>query len=924
MIVSRSRETARFALFAAILLILTAAGAKAQQVTYYNFDTPEAMPQQYSYTCSTTSPSTNPLFCLNYSGSYVDPSFIQDPAGSTTWAVQMTYPQGSQAASLWFSVPQVVAGGFNTWFEFRITPSEQSGNTADGLAFVIQNAQGGTNTDPSTGCGETGSGPTALGGGGGCLGYSGIDNSLALEFDTFYNSPWDPQDLAGGSYYNDNHISLQDCGAGQTNSSAHYSSDSGPGCEVMLAGSDDATVPTLISNPNSSAVAGTAPTPVTLADGNVHQVVVVYNGPNDMPANYLYVYLDPAFEPGTVTPVSGSTPLFSGSYDITQALNLLNSGTANDSAYVGFTSATGAAFETHELLAWTFTPHTPVTQQQPLQPAGSTTYTTFPFGTHTYGVQYPANGPATTNVSMTVTATTVSPTLFSQLIAGTPFQGSACQVYDDTGYNCVIYSVSCYVTGSNPQQIVACPAVTSVPNCVGDNAASCINVKTVFNTDTTPISPGYLQGDPFYSQISALSVSGDTATFSCTGECSVTMGQTVSVVGATPASFNGSYTVTSVAALNQFTAQTSVSATGSATTGGYLTSNNLQNIFVAYTPQNIDGTSTGRTTNFSDFVFTSTTNNAATQMQLGATTTSPLLGQADTITATVTGATTQVAAPTGNVLFYAGATLLCTSPLSTTAGVTTATCSYTATAPGPVSITAQYGGDTYHLLINAGPLNVNASAPLTVSITPPSLDFGTVYLATISTKTVTIANTGTGAVTIKDPLIALLKGGNSSEFATVNLCPKTLAAGKRCTMIVGFVAGPYYTPQSAVLTINDNAYGGPHTVPVTATVIDPLASFSTGSVNFGKVKTGTSSSTSITVTNVGATTLTVSGVAVTGADKGDYVATSSNCSSVAPKGTCSISLTFTPGAKGSRPATLVVTDNAFNSPQTIGLSGTGN
>ncbi|HVT96464.1 MAG TPA: choice-of-anchor D domain-containing protein [Acidobacteriaceae bacterium] len=912
---------------AATLFALLPVRASAQQITYYNFDTPAtASPLQYSYTCSAANPSANPLFCLNDgTGTMSNPLFIQDPVGSGTWATQMTPDAASQAGSLWFSVPQVVSGGFNAWFEFKLTPDNTgySYATADGIAFVIQNAHGGGAVDPSSGCQETGSGPTVLGGGGGCLGYSGIDNSVALEFDTYFNS-FDPDEAAHGNFNDDNHIALQDCGAGQVNSAAHIASDSGPACEVYLPGPDETQIPTLVSNPNASLVANAAPVPVVLSDGNVHQVVVVYNGPSDSPANYLYVYLDPAFDPGTVTPVAGSVPLFSGPYDITQALNLLDTGSGPNSAYIGFTSATGAAFEQNELVGWTFTPHTPVTQQQPLQPAGSPTYTQFPYGTHTYGVQYPGDGPATTGTSMTVTANTVSPTLFSQLIAGTPFQGSACQVYDDTGGNCIIYSVSCFVTG-HPDQVVACPAVTSVPNCIGANAASCINVKTVFNSSVTPVSPGYLQGDPFFSQISALNVSGDTANFTCTGECSVTIGQTVSVIGATPAGFNGSYTVTSVSAPNAFVAQTAVGASGSATTAGYLTSNNLQNIFVSYTPANIDGTSKGTTLNFSDFVFTSVTNNATTQTQLSAASMTPTLGQPDLLTATVAGSATQIAPPTGNVLFYAGATLLCSSPVSTTAGVTTATCSYTPTTTGPSTITAQYLGDTAHLLSNATPLILTIPVGQMLNINPSSIDFGTLYLGSIVTKIVTVTNTGTGAVTIHDPLIAIVKGGNSKEFVTLNLCPKSLAAGKSCVMTVTFIAGPYYTPQTATLTINDSAAGSPHTVPLTATVINPIAKFSTGSLNFGKVKTGTTSSPqSVTITNTGATSLTISNVSVSGGNAADFHPTNGCTAPLAPKGTCSIGVTFKPAAKGSRSATLIVTDNAFNSPQAISLSGTGN
>jgi hypothetical protein len=62
---------------------------------------------------------------------------------------------------------------------------------------------------------------------------------------------------------------------------------------------------------------------------------------------------------------------------------------------------------------------------------------------------------------------------------------------------------------------------------------------------------------------------------------------------------------------------------------------------------------------------------------------------------------------------------------------------------------------------------------------------------------------------------------------------------------------------------------------------------------------------------------------VTGANSGDF-GQSNNCdSSVAVNGSCTIHVTFSPTAPGSRSATLTVNDNASGSPQTVSLSGTG-
>ncbi len=251
----------------------------------------------------------------------------------------------SQASSIWYSIPQDVVGGFHAWYAVKLTPDVSGSNccTADGLAFVIQNAAGGQ-TDSITNSAETGSGFTVLGAGGGALGYGGIDNSVALEMDTFYDPNFDPLDNGSND---DNHMALQSCGPGVANSPAHLST---PNCLITLGGPGGTS--TLVSNPVSSAVPPAIGSTVTLADGNPHQVVVDYNGPNDTPPYNLSVYLDPAFNSGTHTPVTGSVPLFSGPFNIANYINL-NSGTA----YVGFTAANGFNFEQHELMGFSFTPH---------------------------------------------------------------------------------------------------------------------------------------------------------------------------------------------------------------------------------------------------------------------------------------------------------------------------------------------------------------------------------------------------------------------------------------------------------------------------------------------------------------------------------------------------------------------------------------
>jgi len=79
----------------------------------------------------------------------------------------------------------------------------------------------------------------------------------------------------------------------------------------------------------------------------------------------------------------------------------------------------------------------------------------------------------------------------------------------------------------------------------------------------------------------------------------------------------------------------------------------------------------------------------------------------------------------------------------------------------------------------------------------------------------------------------------------------------------------------------------------------------------------TSTAQTVTLTNTGSTSLTLSGVAVTGANSADFVQNNNCGSSLAAGSNCTIVLLFTPSASGARSATLSITDNATGSPKPL-------
>jgi hypothetical protein len=103
----------------------------------------------------------------------------------------------------------------------------------------------------------------------------------------------------------------------------------------------------------------------------------------------------------------------------------------------------------------------------------------------------------------------------------------------------------------------------------------------------------------------------------------------------------------------------------------------------------------------------------------------------------------------------------------------------------------------------------------------------------------------------------------------------------------------------------------------------PVAAVSSSALTFAAlVVKSTSNPQAVTLSNTGNTALSVAGIAISG----DFAQTNNCGTSVAAGGSCTINVTFSPTAAGSRTGTLTITDNNDNSTgstQTVALTGTG-
>jgi len=268
------------------------------------------------------------------------------------------------------------------------------------------------------------------------------------------------------------------------------------------------------------------------------------------------------------------------------------------------------------------------------------------------------------------------------------------------------------------------------------------------------------------------------------------------------------------------------------------------------------------------------------------------------------------------------------SPATLAAGATcTVSVTFSPTAGGSrsaaVSLTDNAGGSPQSVALSG-----TGQAP-GAGLSPASLTFaGQPTGTTSAAQSVTLTNTGNAALTISSIGVT---GTNPADFGQTNTCPlgpSTLAAGASCTISVTFSPTAAGT-RTASVSISDDAAGSPQTIGLTGTGTTPapVVSLSPASLTFGNQPVGTTSTAqSVTLTNTGNAALSISSVGLSGANPGDFAQTTTcpiSPNTLAAAGSCTISVSFTPTATGSRAASVAVSDNAAGSPQSVGLAGTG-
>ena len=202
-------------------------------------------------------------------------------------------------------------------------------------------------------------------------------------------------------------------------------------------------------------------------------------------------------------------------------------------------------------------------------------------------------------------------------------------------------------------------------------------------------------------------------------------------------------------------------------------------------------------------------------------------------------------------------------------------------------------------------------------LSPASLAFGSRRVGTSSApQLVMLGNHGSAPLMVSS---ITATGDFVLGDEQTNPCGSVLGAGSECAILVTFTPTAV-GPRSGWLTITDNAADSPQRVSLSGTGTEPAIALQPGSLSFPSQGVGTTSAPQIvTVSNTGGASSTIASIVASG----NFAQTNTCGGSVGAGATCTVSITFTPSATGTRTGAVTIIDDAPGSPHAVSLNGTG-
>jgi P pilus assembly chaperone PapD len=196
-----------------------------------------------------------------------------------------------------------------------------------------------------------------------------------------------------------------------------------------------------------------------------------------------------------------------------------------------------------------------------------------------------------------------------------------------------------------------------------------------------------------------------------------------------------------------------------------------------------------------------------------------------------------------------------------------------------------------------------------------ALSFGSAVVATSVSQSVSLSNKGAASVTVSGVIIS------GAGFAVSGFSRAvTLASGQSISLPVSFTP-PHTGSMTATLTVSSNASNSPTSIALSGTGIQSQIAASPAALSFGNDRTGTKLSQTLTISNPGSSSLTITQAAISGA--GFAYSGLSLPLTVAAGASSAVSVSFDPSAAGTASGTLTLVNNSATPTLSVSLSGTG-
>ncbi len=211
-----------------------------------------------------------------------------------------------------------------------------------------------------------------------------------------------------------------------------------------------------------------------------------------------------------------------------------------------------------------------------------------------------------------------------------------------------------------------------------------------------------------------------------------------------------------------------------------------------------------------------------------------------------------------------------------------------------------------------------------ISASSTSLDFGTVNVGATPAMPINLRSVGTQDLSVTS---FVLGGTNAVQFsvsAPGNATVAPCASDPSFNIQVSYKPSAAGTHAATLAIASNDPDSSPLTIQLKGKSVAPEVDVTPSSLDFGAVRVGVPGTRKVTIKNVGTASLSVTSIALQFGNRGFAKTAGAANTTLAPQGSVTVDVTFTPTATGLRSDALVVrSSDGDEATINVSMSGTG-